>query len=112
MGDVVERAHDRIGLFRVGMRLEAKDRLNPGLICVATITNIKDGQLLIHFDGWSNRYDYWCKPDTPDIHPIGWCDSKGRELQPPKGNKDSSYSLHIQSTCILLYIWYLYLKEQ
>ena len=69
------------------MRLEAKDRLNPNLICVATITDIRDGKLLIHFDGWSNRYDYWCEPDTPDIHPIRWCDNHGIGLQPPHRKK-------------------------
>uniref|UniRef100_A0A1X7UYJ4 TIR domain-containing protein n=1 Tax=Amphimedon queenslandica TaxID=400682 RepID=A0A1X7UYJ4_AMPQE len=76
---------NQLRLFRVGMRLEAKDRANPALICVATITDINNNKLLIHFDGWSNRYDYWCDPDTVDIHPIGWCASKGIHLQPPHG---------------------------
>ena len=67
------------------MKLEAKDRLNPSMIAVATITDIKDGRLLIHFDGWTSRYDYWCKPTTPDIHPMGWCAKHGRALHPPKG---------------------------
>lgn len=51
-----------------------------------------DGQLLIHFDGWSNHYDYWTDPSTVDIHPIGWFDQCGyknakynQKLQPPKG---------------------------
>jgi len=51
-----------------------------------------DGQLLIHFDGWSDTYDYWTEPSTVDIHPIGWfaqCGHKyqqyNQKLQPPKG---------------------------
>ena len=51
-----------------------------------------DGQLLIHFDGWSNNYDYWTEPSTTDIHPIGWFDQCGDkyskyspQLQAPKG---------------------------
>lgn len=67
------------------MKLEAKDRMNPSLVCVATITDIKKKQLLIHFDGWSNTYDHWCKPDTTDIHPIRWCEKKGVALQSPHG---------------------------
>ena len=74
-----------VGGFKVGMKLEAKDRLHPTLVCVATITDIKDEQLLIHFDGWSMDYDYWCRPDSTDIHPRGWCSSHGVELQAPAG---------------------------
>ncbi|KAL4233400.1 hypothetical protein ACF0H5_008081 [Mactra antiquata] len=58
---------------KVGMRLEAKDRKHPSLVCVATITEImEDGRLLIHFDGWTKTYDYVCDPTAEDIHPIGW----------------------------------------
>lgn len=71
--------------FKAGMKLEAKDRKNPSLTCVATITEVKEGKLLIHFDGWTTKYDYWCQPDTTDIHPIGWCAKTGKSLQPPKG---------------------------
>lgn len=71
--------------FQKGMRVEAKDRLNPSLVAVATIDNIKDGKLLIQFDGWGSRYDYWCTPDCTDIHPAGWCKKNQRNLQPPKG---------------------------
>lgn len=42
-------------LFEKDMKLEAKDRQNPDSIGVATIANIKDGRLLIHFDGWTTR---------------------------------------------------------
>lgn len=69
----------------MGMKLEAKDRLNPSLVCVATISDIKDGRLLIHFDGWGTQYDYWCRPDSIDIHPKGWCRSHRKELQAPGG---------------------------
>ena len=75
------------GLFEVGMKLEAKDRKNPELICVATIIGIEGKRLLLHFDGWNEYYDYWCEPDTVDIHPIGWCEEHGHELQKPCGNE-------------------------
>ncbi|KPP77528.1 hypothetical protein Z043_103048, partial [Scleropages formosus] len=44
--------------FRPGMKLEAVDRKNPSLICVATITAVVDNRLLIHFDNWDDSYDY------------------------------------------------------
>lgn len=45
--------------FRAGMKLEAVDRKNPTLICVATISAVVDNRLLIHFDNWEDTYDYW-----------------------------------------------------
>ena len=77
-----------LGSFKVDMKLEAKDRLNPSLIAVATVANIRDGRLLIHFDGWTSKYDYWCKPTSTDIHPMGWCLNHGCTLQPPKGQSE------------------------
>lgn len=41
------------------MKLEAVDRKNPSLICVATIAAAVDNRLLIHFDNWDDTYDYW-----------------------------------------------------
>ena len=55
------------------MKLEAKDRLNPHLIAVSTIMDTQDGQLLIHFDGCTDWFDHWCRPDCTDIHPAMWC---------------------------------------
>ncbi|KAK7478155.1 hypothetical protein BaRGS_00030602 [Batillaria attramentaria] len=67
-----------------GMRLEALDRQNPTLICVATVVEVKaEGQLLIHFDGWTNTYDYWAESDSPDLHPLGYMEGQGKALQPP-----------------------------
>ena len=68
------------------MRLEAKDRQYPTLTCVATVADLRgDNRLLIHFDGWGSSYDYLCEPDSTDIHPMGWCEKKGQDLQKPKG---------------------------
>lgn len=65
------------------MKLEAVDRRNPVLIRVATIVNVRTNQLLIHFDGWSDMYDYWVDDDCPDVHPPGWCHRTGHLLTPP-----------------------------
>lgn len=76
--------------FRVGMKLEAVDRANCALVCVATIADIIDNWLLIHFDGWDDSYDYWTETTSPYIHPINWCRNKGRSLTPPKDYPKSS----------------------
>ncbi|XP_040600043.1 sex comb on midleg-like protein 2 isoform X3 [Mesocricetus auratus] len=69
--------------FKVGMKIEAVDRKNPYLICPATIGAVKGDQIHVTFDGWSGTFDYWCKYDSRDIFPVGWCCLTGDVLQPP-----------------------------
>lgn len=93
--------------FRIGMRLEAKDRKNPTLVCVASIK--EDGkELKIHFDQWGNGYDYWCQLDSTDIHPVGWCEENGKELQAPLGELivwDQRQCLHPTSLNQQCFVW-------
>ncbi|XP_077193295.1 lethal(3)malignant brain tumor-like protein 4 isoform X2 [Paroedura picta] len=74
--------------FRVGMKLEAVDKKNPSLMCVATITDMVDNRLLIHFDNWDESYDYWCDASSPYIRPIGYCQETGTPLTTPAEYKD------------------------
>ncbi|XP_026148520.1 lethal(3)malignant brain tumor-like protein 4 isoform X2 [Mastacembelus armatus] len=74
--------------FRVGMKLEAVDRKNPGLVCVASVADVIDDRFLVHFDNWDDKYDYWCDSSSPYIHPVGWCEEKGRPLTAPQGHPD------------------------
>ncbi|XP_016094170.1 lethal(3)malignant brain tumor-like protein 1 [Sinocyclocheilus grahami] len=74
--------------FEVGMKLEAVDRMNPSLICVATVTDKVDNRFLVHFDNWDDTYDYWCDAHSPYIHPIGWCQERGLPLTPPQDYPD------------------------
>uniref|UniRef100_A0A0V0G9M3 Putative polycomb group protein scm/l3mbt tumor-supressor in n=1 Tax=Triatoma dimidiata TaxID=72491 RepID=A0A0V0G9M3_TRIDM len=69
--------------FKVGMKLEAVDRKNPQLICIATVGAVKGDNIYITFDGWRGAFDYWCKYDSRDIFPVGWCAKSGHPLQPP-----------------------------
>ena len=52
---------------------------------------LEDGQVLIHFDGWTSRYDYITETTDLDLHPLGWMIHVGHdkpglntELQKPK----------------------------
>ncbi|TRY61178.1 hypothetical protein TCAL_09165 [Tigriopus californicus] len=79
--------------WRIGMKMEAVDKHNASLVCVATVTNVLNGRILIHFDGWEMAYDYWIVPSKcPFIHPVGWCEKNGIELTPPKGYSNESFS--------------------
>ena len=52
----------------------------------------QDGKFTVHFDGWTNRYDYVTTMNDPELHPVGWFAQKGKlysklnqVLQQPKG---------------------------
>ena len=71
------------------MSIEAKDRKTPNLVCVATIERVShDGRLLVHFDGWSDHYNYWCDRASSDIHPPMWCGKNNKRVTPPKGERN------------------------
>ncbi|XP_064026208.1 lethal(3)malignant brain tumor-like protein 3 isoform X2 [Pogoniulus pusillus] len=86
--------------FRVGMKLEAVDKKNPAFICVATVADMVDNRLLVHFDNWDESYDYWCEAASPHIHPVGWCKEHKRTLIPPP---DYPHAKHFS--------WEKYLEE-
>ncbi|XP_071768910.1 sex comb on midleg-like protein 2 isoform X1 [Centroberyx gerrardi] len=69
--------------FKPGMKLEAVDKKNPYLICPATIGEVKGDEVFVMFDGWRGAFDYWCKYDSRDIFPVGWCSITKHSLQPP-----------------------------
>ncbi|RWS04514.1 polycomb protein Scm-like isoform X1 [Dinothrombium tinctorium] len=80
--------------FKEGMKLEAVDRKNPRLICPATVGMVKDDMIFVTFDGWQGAFDYWCRYDSRDIFPVGWCQKSGHPLQPP-GDKGKGKTIPI-----------------
>lgn len=53
------------------------------MICCATVDAIKDDDIHVTFDGWRGAFDYWCRYDSRDIFPVGWCAKSCHPLQPP-----------------------------
>lgn len=86
--------------FRPGMKLEAVDKKNSSLVCVATIADVLDNRILVHFDSWDDIYDYWVDHTSPYIHPVGWCKENGHQLTPPNDYKSPS-----------AFSWDTYLRE-
>ncbi|CAI6359714.1 unnamed protein product [Macrosiphum euphorbiae] len=94
--------------FCIGAKLEALDKLTrtlpKQLICVATVADILGNRIRIHFDGWTDDFDYWTDITSTNIHPIGWCDKNGRTLCPPsgydncRGKKPFSWTKYLQET--------------
>uniref|UniRef100_A0A6A7FXH7 Lethal(3)malignant brain tumor-like protein 3 n=1 Tax=Hirondellea gigas TaxID=1518452 RepID=A0A6A7FXH7_9CRUS len=76
---VVDQTH----CIRAGMKLEAEDRKN-GWMCVASVKDVMENRLLIHFDGWDNAFDFWTEVNSPYIRPVGWCAQNNILLYAPK----------------------------
>ncbi|XP_017041650.1 uncharacterized protein LOC108088406 [Drosophila ficusphila] len=73
--------------FAVGMHLEAEDLNDTGKICVATVTDILDERIRVHFDGWDDCYDLWVHVSSPYIHPCGWHEGRQQLIVPPDYQK-------------------------
>ena len=69
--------------FKSGMKLEVVDPRNQILLRVASIADIDDYRVKIHFDGWSEEYDLWIDADSSDLHPAGYSANAGEELLCP-----------------------------
>ncbi|UYV75862.1 MBTD1 [Cordylochernes scorpioides] len=70
--------------FKQGMQVEAVDLMEPRLVCVGSISKVVGRLLRLHFDGWDDSYDQWCDCESPDLFPIGWCESVGYKLESPR----------------------------
>ncbi|KAG0716010.1 Polycomb protein Sfmbt [Chionoecetes opilio] len=70
--------------FEEGMALESADLMDPRLVCVAMVKQVKGRLLKVHFDGWESDFDQWIDYQSPDIYPVGWCDMSGYRLEGPK----------------------------
>ena len=71
--------------------------------CFCTLADVDDetGDLVVHFDGWTSRYDYHCDPTSVDIHPIGWFQHyiENESVRSKKKNSDgkvTKYSMELQ----------------
>ncbi|GFS10496.1 lethal(3)malignant brain tumor-like 4 protein [Elysia marginata] len=50
--------------FRIGMRLEGVDPKHQSLFCVLSVAEVQGFRLRLHFDGYSECYDFWVTPSA------------------------------------------------
>lgn len=82
--------------FEEGMALESADLMDPRLVCVATVKQVKGRLLKVHFDGWESDFDQWIDYQSPDIYPVGWCDMSGYRLEGPKSEGEEERPEEVQ----------------
>ena len=71
--------------FKAGMKLEAVDPKHPSCICAVSVVETQGARLRLHFDGWSESYDFWTNSDSHLLFPIGFCEKNGQKLHLPRG---------------------------
>ena len=70
---------------------------------VATVADVRlvDGKrnVLVHFDGWSNKFDYVAALDDPDLHPAGYSALLTTKLEAPKDyGKEFRWGTYLNET--------------
>ena len=53
---------------------------------MVTVVEADGPRLRLHFDGYSDSYDFWENANSENLFPVGWCMRNNQCLQPPKGN--------------------------
>jgi hypothetical protein len=85
--------------FKVGMKLECVDLMDPKLICVATVNQVVNRLVKVGFDGWDSEYDQWLDYESCDIFPVGWCQLANHPLEVPlKANSSEAEKKSKRST--------------
>ncbi|XP_053663755.1 uncharacterized protein LOC128712914 [Anopheles marshallii] len=83
--------------FEIGMAIEADDLKKSGKVCVATVADKMGDRILIHFDGWDNRYDYWVSIHSNYIHPVNWHKENNDKITaPPDWNKPFDWDKYLR----------------
>jgi len=65
--------------------LEAVWPTMPEYIWPATVKELKEGKIHIHWDGWDNSWDETHPVDHMDFHPIGYHKYTNLVFYPPPG---------------------------
>lgn len=76
------------GLF-LGLGLFCYDL--TGKLCAATIINLKEDAVLIHYDGWTSKWDQWISKQHYDYRLVDW-----NSALPPQHNMSSTLSTNEQ----------------
>ena len=53
------------------------------MVRAATVAEVNEYRLRVHFDGWDDIYDDWFESESLDLYPCGWCEKSGHPLETP-----------------------------
>ena len=67
-------------------------------------------RMRLHFDGYSDTYDFWENVNSRNIFPPGWCKQHQQRLEPPKGWSGGSQNRN--SDYVLSFTWQKYMADE
>lgn len=77
----------------IGMKVEVENKdcedyceAFPDSFWVATVLKIAGYKALLRYEGFeqNNDKDFWVNLCSNNVHPVGWCATRGKPLIPPK----------------------------
>lgn len=97
--------YDQWSNIAVGIKVEVENTdcdthgiqqgLTPHSFWVATVLNIYGYKALIRYEGFEQEssHDFWVNLCSSEVHPVGWCATRGKPLIPPRSieNKFSDW---------------------
>ena len=71
---------------------QSANATDPQSYWVASVVNLMDYKALLRYEGFGSddSKDFWVNLGGEDVHPVGWCASKGKPLIPPRTIQVSS----------------------
>jgi hypothetical protein len=65
---------------------QATANSDPQSYWVASVISLMGYKALLRYEGFGNddSKDFWVNLAAEDVHPVGWCASKGKPLIPPR----------------------------
>ena len=53
------------------------------IIPLTIIIKVDGYRILVHYEGWPQRFDLWMDDDSEYLYEDGWCEASGHPLEPP-----------------------------
>ena len=68
-------------------------------------------RIRLHFDGYSDSYDFWENANSHNIFPPGWCKQHQQMLEPPKGWNMQHHQIK-RSNHTFPFTWQKYMADE
>jgi len=71
--------------FEIGQKIEVTDPADPKVAHIASVVQVHGYRVRLRPDGCDSDSDFWRLAYSPDIHPVGYCDTSGQKILLPLG---------------------------
>ena len=71
--------------FEIGQKIEVTDPADPKVAHIASVVQVCGYRIRLRPDGCDSHSEFWRLTYSPDIHPVGYGDTSGQQIQIPLG---------------------------